>query len=233
MISARIADNKTNTRFDQSKEIFGMSIANVVAGLLGGTPCTGVLIRTNVNIQTKATHKTSQFINAVVVFLVVIILSPVFVYLPMSVIASILVTSSCRLVPKTVMKQLWDADRAEFWILIITWLICVFQDGAVGLLMGAFISFLKMSKKQDEAEMMITCEGLDDKKKVMKVELNGSLNYINVVHFENQVIDVLLSENPEYIQVNCKALFVDMDGLLSLEKIFKRRAGKVAFILPN
>ena len=50
LISARIADNKTNTRFDQSKEIFGMSIANMVSGILGGTPCTGVLIRTNVNI---------------------------------------------------------------------------------------------------------------------------------------------------------------------------------------
>lgn len=50
LISGRIADNKTNTRFDQSKEIFGMSIANIFCGLMGGTPCTGVLIRTNVNI---------------------------------------------------------------------------------------------------------------------------------------------------------------------------------------
>lgn len=107
LISGRIADNKTNTRFDQSKEIFGMSIANVVAGLLGGTPCTGVLIRTNVNIQTKATHKTSQFINAVVVLLIVVFLSPIFTYIPMSVIASILVTSSCRLIPMKVMKDLW------------------------------------------------------------------------------------------------------------------------------
>jgi SulP family sulfate permease len=59
LISARIADNKTNTRFNQSQEIFGMSIANIVCGLMGGTPCTGVLIRTNVNIQTGATHKMS------------------------------------------------------------------------------------------------------------------------------------------------------------------------------
>jgi SulP family sulfate permease len=59
LISARIADNKTNTRFDQSQEIFGMAICNMVCGLLGGTPCTGVLIRTNVNIQTNATHKIS------------------------------------------------------------------------------------------------------------------------------------------------------------------------------
>lgn len=116
---------------------------------MGGTPCTGVLIRTNVNIQTKATHKTSQFINAMVVLLVVLFLSPIFTYIPMSVIASILVTSSCRLVPMKVMKDLWKCDRFEFWLLIITWLICVFKDGAIGLIMGSFLSFLKLSKKTD------------------------------------------------------------------------------------
>lgn len=93
-------------------------------------------------------------------FFIVLLLSPVFVYLPMSVIASILVTSSCRLVPMTVMKQLWNADIGEFWILIVTWLICVFKDGAVGLLIGAFISFLKMAKNSDETQMSISFDEL-------------------------------------------------------------------------
>lgn len=155
LISARIADNKTNTRFDQSKEIFGMSLANIVAGLMGGTPCTGVLIRTNVNIQTKATHKTSQFINAIVVLLIVVLASPIFVYIPMCVIASILVTSSCRLVPMTVIKRSFEADKFEFWMIIITWLICVFLDGAAGLLIGSFLCFLKLSKKQSDASLTI------------------------------------------------------------------------------
>jgi MFS superfamily sulfate permease-like transporter len=74
----------------------------------------------------------------------------VFTYIPMAVIASILMTSACRLVPKTIMAQLWNVDKFEFTVLIITWLICVFKDGAVGLMVGAFISFLKQSEKQSE-----------------------------------------------------------------------------------
>ena len=153
LISARIADNKTNTRFDQSKEIFGMAISNIVCGLMGGTPCTGVLIRTNVNIQTGATHKMSQLINAVFVFLIVVLFMPIFTYIPMACIASILMTSACRLVPKTIIAELWNVDRFEFWILIITWIICVFKDGAVGLLIGAFLSFLKQSEKTSETQL--------------------------------------------------------------------------------
>jgi len=59
LISARIADNLTGTRFNQHKEVFGMSLANILSGLLGGTPCTGVLVRTGVNVTAGATDKIS------------------------------------------------------------------------------------------------------------------------------------------------------------------------------
>lgn len=80
-----------------------MALANLFAGLMGGTPCTGVLIRTSVNCSSGATDKMSQFINALVVLLMVIVLMPAFAYIPMAAIASILITSSCRLVPMKVM----------------------------------------------------------------------------------------------------------------------------------
>jgi len=73
LISARIADTKTGTRFDPSLETFGMGVANVVCGLFGGTPCTGVLVRTGVNVASGATNKISQFINAISVLLIIMI----------------------------------------------------------------------------------------------------------------------------------------------------------------
>lgn len=73
LISARIADTKTGTRFDQAKETFGMGLGNVVAGFFGGTPCTGVLVRTGVNIASGATDKISQFINAICVLIIIMI----------------------------------------------------------------------------------------------------------------------------------------------------------------
>lgn len=226
LISARIADNKTNTRFDQSKEIFGMSIANMVSGLLGGTPCTGVLIRTNVNIQTGATHKTSQFINAVVVFFIVVLFMNVFSYIPMAVIASILMTSACRLVPKTIMRQLWAVDKFEFWLLIVTWLICVFKDGAVGLLIGSFIAFLKQSEKSSDTQIHFNMED-----KLMMVELDGSLDYINGLHFELEVLDKVNDQQPEFVTVNLsRIVFVDIDGLFILQNLFKKKDIKVIMV---
>merc|ERR1711998_309593 len=229
LISARIADNKTNTRFNQSQEIFGMAISNMVCGLLGGTPCTGVLIRTNVNVQTKATHKMSQFINAVIVFFIVVLFMNVFTYIPMAVIASILITSACRLVPKTIMRQLWNVDKFEFWILIITWLICVFKDGAVGLMLGAFLSFLKQSEKQSETQMKIS-----DDNNVLNVELSGSLDYINGLHFEVQVNDQINLKESKMVCVDLsKVLFFDIDGLYILDNLYKKKGVDVNMVLER
>ena len=50
-----------------------MGIANVVWGLFGGTPCTGVLVRTGVNVASGATNKISQFINAISVLLIIMV----------------------------------------------------------------------------------------------------------------------------------------------------------------
>lgn len=231
LISARIADNKTNTRFNQSQEIFGMSIANIVCGLMGGTPCTGVLIRTNVNVQTGATHKMSQFINAVFVFLIVVVFMPIFTYIPMAVIASILMTSACRLVPKTIIAELWNVDKFEFWILMITWMICVFKDGAVGLLIGAFLSFLKQSEKTSETQLQLH---VNDRMKTFEVELDGSLDYINALHFETKVFDMINQEKPELVIVNLsRSLFVDIDGLIVLKQLFNKKTTKVVMVLNH
>ena len=147
MISARIADNQTGTRFDGSVEIRGLAVANLVCGLFGATPVTGVLVRTAVNVASGATDKLSQFINAVVVMIVILLLLPAFTYIPMAVIASILITSSCRLIPKKIIAHLFHLDKLECFILLFTGALCVLVDGALGLLIGGGIALLVNASK--------------------------------------------------------------------------------------
>ena len=142
LISARIADNLTGTRFDWSLEVKGLAVANFVCGLFGATPCTGVLVRTAVNVSSGATHKISQFMNGIVCLIVIFLLLPAFTYIPMPVIASMLITSACRLVPKKIIAHLYHIDKFECFMLLFTAAMCVFIDGAIGLMIGMVISLM-------------------------------------------------------------------------------------------
>ena len=156
LISARIADNLTGTRFDQSKECRGLAVANLLCGLFGATPCTGVLVRTAVNVSSGATSMISQFINGIVVFIVIFVLMPAFTYIPMPIIASILITSSCRLFPKKIIAHLFHADKFECFMLLFTAAMCIFIDGALGLLIGGCISLLVNASQSPLMTVVVT-----------------------------------------------------------------------------
>jgi SulP family sulfate permease len=87
LISAKIAEQKapTNARgpFNDTQEIYALSATKMLVGLFGGLPCTGVFVRTNVNLMNGATHPLSQFMNAVMVLIVTAVAMPVFSYVPM------------------------------------------------------------------------------------------------------------------------------------------------------
>ena len=94
------------TRFDQRQETFALGWSNLISGAMGGLPVTGVLVRAAANVASGATHKTSQFINALVCLIVYLVFLPSFTYIPMPVIASMLMVSACRLIPFKVMGNL-------------------------------------------------------------------------------------------------------------------------------
>lgn len=59
---------------ERKREIFAMSCGNVMSGIFGGLPCTGVLVRTAVNIDYGAESRASQLINSGYVLLITIFL---------------------------------------------------------------------------------------------------------------------------------------------------------------
>lgn len=128
----------------------------MLSGIMGGTPCTGVLVRTAVNVKSGATNKMSQFINACVVLFVIFIFMPAFVYTPLPCIAAILITSACRLFPLSQIKELYALDRAELVNLWIVAFICIFVDGAMGLMLGGIISILRTAIKSQQADVIST-----------------------------------------------------------------------------
>jgi MFS superfamily sulfate permease-like transporter len=227
LISGRITDNMTckylskiinlETRFDQSKEVFGLSIANVVCGLMGGIPCTGVLFRSAVNVASGANDKLSQFINAVVVLVVVSLLLPSFSYLPMPVIASMQIVSSVRLIPFKVMSHLWAVDKSDYFIMMFTTFVCIMVDGAMGLITGCFITLLRNSVNQSNSTYTYDIETNSHGSRTLTISLVNNLTFINAMGVETMLIKLIKEENPNNILIDASNLdHIDADGIYAL-----------------
>ena len=142
LITARIGDTLTKTQSSPSKELLGLSLANIGSGIFGGLPATGVFIRAGANIKAGATHKISATITALATAVVAIIAIPLFTYIPMVVIAAILVNTALGLIETHKFKEFWAHEKPSFWIALVVVFITVFEDAGLGVIIGALLALL-------------------------------------------------------------------------------------------
>jgi SulP family sulfate permease len=145
LISAKIADGMTKTKHDARKEVLGLGIANIVSGIVGGIPATAALARTALNIRSGATSYLSAIVNAFSVFAISLVLLTFFKYLPMCIVASILVVVAIRMIEVEHIIHLWKVDKKMFTLSIVVALLCIVSDPTTGILFGTVIALLMFS----------------------------------------------------------------------------------------
>lgn len=142
LITAKIADKITRTQSSSRQELFGLALANIGSGAFGGLPATGVFIRTGANIKSGATHRTSAFITSAFTAVIALIAFPFFRFIPMAVIAAILVNTALGLIETEKMREFWHSERSGFFILMLVALVTVFHDAGTAVFLGAGAALL-------------------------------------------------------------------------------------------
>ena len=94
LLCARVADQLANDphhlKHDPNQELMAQGVANFVVAFFGGMPATGTIARTVTNIRSGATSPIAGIVHALVVAGVVLLAAPLALYIPLAVLAGIL-----------------------------------------------------------------------------------------------------------------------------------------------
>jgi sulfate permease, SulP family len=230
MLSARIADTMTKTKHNARKELLGLGFANIMSGLAGGIPATAALARTALNIKTGATSSLSALLSSIFVAVGSFLFLPYFAFIPMAVIAAILVYVAVNMIEREHFDRLFHHDKQNFLIAIFVAAITVYEDPIIGILSGAFMALLLLVNKlaQSYYEVIVhegkaaQKENLIDaqKKNILIYVFKGKLVYLNsqahIMRFQSdfsQYAGIILLLNDIY--------FIDLDGVDALEEIIE------------
>lgn len=234
MLSAKIADGMTRTKHNERKEMLGLGLANVVSGLVGGMPATAALARTSLNIKTGATHRTSGILSVISVAIISLALLGYFAYIPLAVIAAILVFVAIQMVEKEHYEKLWKYERAGFFVSLAVALVTIAKDPIVGILLGVSISLLifvdRISRGHFDLKVNKFGEGLVDSASgvtlkeikedadVLLYSFKGKLCYVNSrAHIERFAAN--LKKYKAIILRLREVHFIDTDGVEALDEI--------------
>ncbi len=234
MISAKIADGMTKTKHNKRKEMFGLGIANLASGFMGGIPATAALARTSLNIKTGATSKMSAAISSIAIVLISFILLTYFKFIPLAVIAAILVFVAIRMVETEHFLRMFKIDKKSFFISMAVAFVTIYEDPIIGILFGTAVALLmfmeNLSKGQFELVINNANKEIVDKISGNELEevpghadtlvysIKGQLAYINgqahISRFEHKL------NGSKNIIIRMRELyFIDLDGVDALEEI--------------
>lgn len=128
-------------RIDSNQELFAMGVANMAAGMSGGYPATTSISRSAVNYDAGARTGMSSVIAALLMLATLLILTPLFYFLPRVTLSVIIVSAIINLIDFSVVPDLWRFSRVETASFFVTF-IGVFVAGIeVGIVGGILVGY--------------------------------------------------------------------------------------------
>lgn len=148
LLSAVVADGMIGAKHDSNMELIAQGVANIVSPIFGGIPATGAIARTATNIKNGGRTPVAGIVHAVTLLLIMLFLGKYAVYIPMAVLAAVLVSVSWNMAGFPAVKALMKGQKSDICVFLVTFLITVFVDLTVaievGLLLAAFFFIKKM-----------------------------------------------------------------------------------------
>lgn len=150
LLTSVVADNITKTKHNSNKELIGQGIGNAVAGLFCGLPGAGATMRTVVNVKSGGRTQISGMVHALLLLAVLLGLGSLVKYVPLSVLAGILITVGWGIIDFKGFKDLFKIPKADAVVLIVVFLVTVFVDLLTAVGIGMVIACVLFMKRASD-----------------------------------------------------------------------------------
>lgn len=167
--------NGPRTKYD--KELAGQGIGNMLCGLLGALPMTGVIVRSAANVQAGARTRLSAILHGVWLLLTALFLAFLLKSVPVAALAAVLVYTGFKLVNLKVVKELWQWGWSEVAIYFSTLVTIVATDLLKGVLLGVILSVVKLVYRFSHLKLRLE---VDEKGRKSVLHMEGAATFLRL-----------------------------------------------------
>lgn len=234
MAVAKSLASKRRQKVGADQELLALGIANVGAALTGGYPVTGGFSRSVVNFEAGANTGLASMITAVLITFTLIFLTPLFYFLPQTVLAAIVMVAVASLWDVKTLRHVWQYNKADAVSLVITFGAVLAFDVEVGIAVGvgtALLLFIWRTSKphvavvgrlgESEIYRNVLRHQVQTWPQAVVMRMDESLYFANTKYLEDTVLG-LLAERQEvkhFVLIGTAVNFIDASALETLESL--------------
>ena len=231
---AKSLARKRRRRVHANQELIALGIANLSAAVTGGYSVTGSFSRSVVNYDAGAKTGMASIITAVFITFTAVFLTPLFYYLPESLLAAIIMVAIFGLLDIKTFRFVWTYNKADAFSMMITFIAVLLLGIEKGVLVGVSTSLLLFilhtsrphiaiigRVPNSEIYLNITRYEVTTCDRVLAVRIDQSLYFANVTYLENAVYK-LRADCPrmQHFIMSCAAVnSIDASALEALESL--------------
>ena len=125
-----------------NQELISLELSNIVGSLFKSFPVASSFSRSAINLESGAKTGMAALISVVMVTITLLFLTPLFYFLPKTILASIIIVAVFGLVSFKEASFLWRANNLDFWLMISTFIATLFFGIEYGISVGVGLSLV-------------------------------------------------------------------------------------------
>lgn len=212
LVSAAAVDRlHQGQKTDFDRELAAQGFGNMICGVLGALPMTGVIVRSSVNVEAGGKTRLATMLHGVWLLALVIAAPDVLKLIPTSSLAAILVYTGYKLVEVEKIRNLKQYGRFPLAIYFATLITIVVTDLLTGVLIGIVLSAVNLIYKVSHLKIYFE---KDEKNQRIDMHLEGAATFIRLPMLAKALEQVpprtalhLHLEKLAYIDHSCLDLF--------------------------
>ncbi|WIX78607.1 bifunctional SulP family inorganic anion transporter/carbonic anhydrase [Amycolatopsis carbonis] len=186
-------------RTDLNRELIGQGAGNVVSGVLGGLPVTGVIVRTMTNYEAGAKTRASALLHSCWILGFCLLLTGVLRFIPLAALAGLLVYVGAKLVNLPALKEV--LRHGDLAVYVVTLVGAVFVNLLTGVAAGVLLALAFMLRRMVHSGVHVEAD-----ERGTRVVIEGALTFLSVPRLTKVLADV-----PERADVTLELLVDYLD----------------------
>ena len=158
LLSCVVSDKMIDDKHNSNTELIAQGLGNIASGIFGGIPATGAIARTSANVKNGGRTPISGMVHAVSLLLVLLFLMPLAKFIPMPVIAAVLLMVAYNMCEyKHFIKIVKNEKMTDVIVLLVTFILTIVFDLVVAIAVGLSIALIFYIFRKPKTKSYATC----------------------------------------------------------------------------
>jgi SulP family sulfate permease len=221
-IGKSLETNEDVIQVKPNQELIAIGASNILGSFFKSYPATASFSRSAVNQDAGAKTGFAAFFSVGIVASVLLFLTPMFYYLPKAVLAAIIIVSVLKLIDYKEVVRLWNVNKIDFWMLLVTFIGTLFLGIKEGIGVGVSLSLVMVIFRTSKPHVAVLgripdtsffrninrFDGMEIHHEVLILRFDSHLYFANTNYFRERLDDLAIEKGEalKLIILDCECI---------------------------